>query len=507
MLGTEAAGSVSLLNVDMLDKPFKIIQLFGRGVRLKGCGMSLKRSGFFKKDYPETQIPKYIGILETLNLFGVHADYMKQFKAFLEKEDIPSDKGQPLILNMPVIRNKEYKKSGLYSLRVKGDADFKKAAAKLFLRFDSRIKPIVLDCYAKVQIEASQNRSTGEITKNRAVLRPEHLAFLNYDAIYSELQRYKTEKARHNVNITRRDVKALLQNNQWYQLLIPEDELAVRSFEDYKRFDKLAIALLTKYLDRFYYAEQNRWESQVVGYNLVFMDDNNENFLNEEKDEYSISIEDTAENETAILWIRKVIEEAVKAKNEKRMPNFINPRQGDMAVFCLPAHLYHPLLSLADGNMKIGISPVALNEAELKFVKALQVHITTYASDFADKEIYLIRNRSKKGIGFFDDAGFYPDFILWLLAGGKQYITFIDPHGMAREAFTSNKVGLYKRLKTEIEAALAKPSVSLTSFILSPTKYSGLYDKGATIAEWTENHVLFMEDSNYIKDLFSGILG
>lgn len=497
--------TMGLMNVGRSEGS-EIIQLFGRGVRLKGCKMSLKRSGFFKKDYPETQVPKYVGILETLNIFGVHADYMKQFKEFLENEDIPSDKGQPLILNMPVIRNKAYKKSGLYSLRVKGNADFKKTAAKPFLRFDSRIKPIVLDCYSKVQIEASQNRSMGEITKNGAVLSPEHLAFLNYDAIYSELQRYKTEKARHNVNITRQDVKALIQNNQWYKLLIPEDELVVRNFEDYKRFDKLAIALLTKYLDRFYYAEQNRWESQVVGYDLVFMDDNNENFLNEEKDEYSISIEDTAENETAILWIRKIIEEAVKSKNEKRMPNFVNPRQGDMEVFCLPAHLYNPLLYLADGNMEISISPVAMNEAELKFVKALQAHITTQASDFTDKEIYLIRNRTKKGIGFFDDAGFYPDFILWLFADGKQYITFIDPHGMAREAFTSNKVSLYKRLKTEIEVALAKPSVSLTSFIISPTKYSELYDKSATIVEWNENHVLFMDDSNYIKGLFSGIL-
>jgi hypothetical protein len=36
----------------------------------------------------------------------------------------------------------------------------------------------------------------------------------------------------------------------------------------------------------------------------------------------------------------------------------------------------------------------------LNFVKALQKHITTHADHFMDKELYLIRNRSKKGIGF-----------------------------------------------------------------------------------------------------------
>ena len=167
--------------------------------------------------------------------------------------------------------------------------------------------------------------------------------------------------------------------------------------------------------------------------------------------------------------------------------------------------MYNPLLYLAKGNVEIGISPVALNEDELKFVKALQKHISDHATYFADKELYLIRNRSKKGIGFFDDAGFYPDFILWLIADDRQFITFIDPHGMGRESISSSKVGLYARLKDDIETTLTTPSVVLTSFILSPTKRSELSDKSATIKEWNEKHVLFMDDSGYIERMFTGI--
>lgn len=496
--------TMGLMNVGRSEGS-EIIQLFGRGVRLKGCKMSLKRSGFYKRDFPETAVPKHIGILETLNIFGVRADYMKQFKEFLENEGVPSEKGQLLDFKMPVIRNEVYKKSGLYSLRVKGGADFKKSAAKPFLRYEVGVPVVTLDCYSKVQFESSQKRGAGEVTKNTATLRPEHLAFLDYDAIYSELQRYKAEKSRHNVNITRKNVKELLQNNQWYKLLIPEEELVVRRFEDYKRFGKIAVALLKKYFDRFYYAEQNRWESQVVGYDLVPMDDDNENFLNDEKDEYSISIDDTSENETAILWLRNVIKEVEKAKKEKRLPNFAIPRQGDMEAISVPAHLYNPLLYLAKGNIEIGISPVALNEDELKFVKALQKHISVHSADFADKELYLIRNRSRKGIGFFDDAGFYPDFILWLIKDGKQYIAFIDPHGMGRESITSSKVALHRRIKTDIQSKLAEPSVTLNSLILSPTKYAELADRSASKEEWINNNVLFMEDLNYIERLFAAI--
>ena len=64
------------------------IQLFGRGVRLKGYQGRLKRSS--KLDVPAT-IPKDIQALETLTIFGVKAQYMEDF-AFLELEEMPTDK-------------------------------------------------------------------------------------------------------------------------------------------------------------------------------------------------------------------------------------------------------------------------------------------------------------------------------------------------------------------------------------------------------------------------------
>jgi hypothetical protein len=77
----------------------QIIQLFGRGVRLKGKGFSLKRTT------PQER-PKGIHLdkLEALNIFGVRASYMAAFKDYLREEGItPSD--EILELDFPTRAN------------------------------------------------------------------------------------------------------------------------------------------------------------------------------------------------------------------------------------------------------------------------------------------------------------------------------------------------------------------------------------------------------------------
>ena len=59
-------------------KGSQIIQLFGRGVRLKGRDMSLMRSSRLDP----ILAPKYLYLLETLNVFGVGADFMATFRDF-----------------------------------------------------------------------------------------------------------------------------------------------------------------------------------------------------------------------------------------------------------------------------------------------------------------------------------------------------------------------------------------------------------------------------------------
>ena len=75
--------NMGLLNIGRSEGS-QIIQLFGRGVRLRGRDMSLKRSSALQ----DNQHPDYIRLLETLNIFALRANYMAQFRDYLESEGI-----------------------------------------------------------------------------------------------------------------------------------------------------------------------------------------------------------------------------------------------------------------------------------------------------------------------------------------------------------------------------------------------------------------------------------
>ena len=87
--------TMGLMNVGKSEGS-QIIQLFGRGVRLRGCEGSLKRSSAFGPDPPDAA--EHIGVLETLGIFGVHADYMATFRDFLDEEGLPTGDVEEVLL-------------------------------------------------------------------------------------------------------------------------------------------------------------------------------------------------------------------------------------------------------------------------------------------------------------------------------------------------------------------------------------------------------------------------
>ncbi|EGN63615.1 hypothetical protein HMPREF0401_00408 [Fusobacterium animalis 11_3_2] len=88
-------------------------------------------------------------------------------------------------------------------------------------------------------------------------------------------------------------------------------------------------------------------------------------------------------------------------------------------------------------------------------------------------------------------------------------MVFIEPHGMLRETINSEKINLYKKIK-EYEKKIDNTKINikiprLESFILSTTEYINM-NSNFLKTEWENNHVLFMEDSDYIKKLLNKIL-
>jgi hypothetical protein len=119
------------------------------------------------------------------------------------------------------------------------------------------------------------------------------------------------------------------------------------------------------------------------------------------------------------------------------------------------------------------------------------------------------------GIGFFEERGFYPDFILWIIDGKKQHIVFVEPHGMlhANAYIHDEKARLHEALPDlakGIGVRSKRKGIGLDSYIISGTPYQDLYkkyDDGTWSREkFADAHILFPERSeeyNYIERMFT----
>ena len=206
--------------------------------------------------------------------------------------------------------------------------------------------------------------------------------------------------------------------------------------------------------------------------------------------------------EQVILAIEKLKKELEENKNSLLEVGVIKACRFGM-------HLFQPLFHVKKGG-KITILPVALNKSEFQFVEDLKdwVDKNTSRLNNEGRELFLLRNLSRgKGVGFFEAGNFHPDFILWIIKDEKQYVTFIEPHGLMHEGPASEKVQFHKRIK-EIEKRFNRPDIILNSFILSWTPHPHLR-WGISPKEMEANHVLFMTDDHdgYIEKIIKCING
>lgn len=109
--------SIRLLNIGRSEGS-QIIQLFGRGVRLRGLENSLQRSSVFNDREHRT----YIKLLETPNIFGIKADYMEKFREYLEKEGIDTAGYEKI--DLPIESNTRFLQKDLLTIRVEEGYDF-----------------------------------------------------------------------------------------------------------------------------------------------------------------------------------------------------------------------------------------------------------------------------------------------------------------------------------------------------------------------------------------------
>jgi len=460
----------------------EIIQLFGRGVRLKGKDFCLKRS----RRLDGNRAPAELERLETLNIFGIRADYMRQFKEYLEEEGLPANEDR-IDFVLPVINGLGTLK--LKTVRLKDGIDFKRQGPRPTLdQPDELLKrqKVTLDWYPKIQALASE-RGQGQLLeaeRNRAVFSPAHLAFMDWDGIYFEMQRFKNERAWFNLNLSREKMVELLTSPAWYDLYIPQDLMDFRSFEQVRQWQEIVLSLLKKYCDRYYKYQKAAFENDYLEYRELAPGD--PNFISE----YHILVEKSKQDILAKLQEIKQIVESGKLRDVEYQ---------QLRSIMFSQHLYQPLLYL--GNHMVEIKPVVLNQGERDFVLDLRNYYEGNKAFFQDKELYLLRNMSRgSGIGFFEAGNFYPDFIVWLVVGDDQRIVFVDPKGIRNlEGLNDPKIKFHQKIK-ELEVQLNDPKVKLDSFIISNTPYRAVnwWEKGISMDEFEKHHVLFQVEDQAV---------
>ena len=489
--------TMGLMNVGKKEGS-QIIQLFGRGVRLKGYGFCLKRSRAIRGKELER---KYQAI-ETLNIFGLKADYMKAFKDYLKDEGIPT--GERVEFILPVIYDKSYKDKTLKVLDLEDGKDFKKEV-KLDLKHSDVIgiyKKVVLNLYKKVDILESLSGTGNKLELNSKILEGTHLSFINVDNIFFALQQFKNEKNWSNLNISKVDIKDLLRKNNWYNLYIPDDDMKVNSFKKFAYFETIMIKLLKIYMKSFYEYKRSEWESQFLVYRELDEQKDRANLI----DSYTITVE---EKETEIIRRLKDLRTILESGeiNDDKLNNLYKK---NFSVFSFDKHLYNPLVFKDKGETALQIKPIELNKGEKDFVEDLNSYLDINKEKYENIEIYLLRNKSKTGFGFFTEGNFYPDFIMWIKKGDKQYISFIDPKGLLNlNTKDDPKINLSIKIK-EIEKRLNDEDVILNSFIVSVTPYREIKWRQDTLEKSVleDKNVLFQKDdkSSYAGKMFDKIL-
>lgn len=485
----------------------QIIQLFGRGVRLKGRDYSLKRS-------TPAQRPKgaHLERLETLNIFGVNAGYMAAFKEYLKEEGItPTDE----IIELDFETRPNLPKSKLKTLSLKDG--YKDNQIKGFKRtvypwlyevpaeFAGKIKEahITLDLYPKLEALASQDKGSagpeGNI-RHMGKIASETMALFDFDRIYLAVQEFKQLRSWSNLRLDRaRLMDFCLNHHDWYTLFIPKSELSIRGFADILKQEEILIRLLQDYTDRFYKSLKSAYEGQF--YDIVTVKEDDDTLLKV----YQFEIEDTEDGEA----YEKKLKQLQALVRDGKLGEASQWNAGQMVAICFDSHLYYPLFAI-EGAVPLKMRPLAFDApSEIQFVRDLEAFYQSPLGQqiIGKRSLYLLRNADTKakGLGFALAGNFYPDYLLWLVdeETGQQCLNFIDPKGIRQMNLTDPKLGLYKEVKV-LQDKLGDPKLTLNAFILSGTAFGDLLNVTCKQQELEDRNVLFMDEGGpaYLKKMF-----
>jgi len=495
--------NMGLINMGKGEGP-QIIQLFGRGVRLKGKDYSLKRE----------ENPDYIlKALQTLFIFGLNADYINAFLTTIEKEEVDYEE-----IVIPIRFNKpEEWEEKIYTIKTKEDFDFLEHPVKL--EFDENIlKNIKIDLRPKITIAHGLRVGSADTVIEESLDIPDnYFELLDWDSIYSDITNYKISKEMFNLLIDKEVLSQIIFSKK-YEIFIVESSglkienngskpiLRITSFDGVEKLHDLILMVLKDSIQKFYRREEKRKTMDYIEVEPLNIKKHSAMFP--EDNEIIIKIPKKLTND---------IIEVTNQLNEYNKGNFPGEWEKWDSSFIVhfDNHLYTPLIIWRKNKEEIKSIPVRLNKGETKFVSDLRKFLNRNKNSLGSIDIFLLRNLSRRGIGFFLSSGFYPDFIIWVKNENKQHMIFVDPKGIRNLGnFNDDKIQLCVSYIEEIEKNVNEKlkekaeSITLTldAFIISVSSYDDIkttFGEGKCTREDFEKHnILFQEDDTCIQKIF-----
>lgn len=460
----------------------QVIQLFGRGVRLKGKDKSLKRS------HALGGAPDWLESLETLYIVGWNADYLQTFRKMLEKEDLAKE-----LTPLRVVQ-KDLPSWAVVPQTPKG---FDCSAETWVLNNEG--PRVVIDLLpqvislapgaAGVTEEAARAGAATTILPGEAP----YSGLVDLDRLHAELLEYKVAKGYGNVFVKRAALRELLGSRCELRMLTEEAR-------DPARVHQAASRALKTYLDRFVRLRERQADSAHAEPALLVRE-------RQVVYEYRITVHAEGAGERLLKEIEELLHRPVK--------DLLGDAGEPLPRLYLDWHLFNPLLLEGDKDWQahVAVSPPPLVLSERKLVEDLRDFWEKKCKtpEYRDFEVCLLRNLPKVGVGVFVRSGFYPDFILWIRNRKMKAtrVIFLDPHGLHHEGVQGNdRFEAITKLRALGEDGRFKTrNIRLDGYILAPAKTTPDSIPGAKGMSWAdleERFPLLRQDGDYIEKLIEG---
>ena len=484
--------TMGLMHVGVGEGP-EVIQTFGRGVRLKGWNMTLKRHSESGAALPSEG--DALAELERLYVFGLRASYMQTFRDLLDREGIRTERET---IRLPVTWNFA-RRTDLKMLRLAPDRKYAHSGERPVLPGpgDKDSPRAVLDLYSRLRAVASNGGAAAGGGEGKRLVRlgPGHVALFDRTRMHDRLLARKRQRGWHNLSIEPDIVDRLFAEGRsdWYELYAPPEKLEVTGFRQMRALEDIAVDLVTEYADLFWRKRRRRWEHEQIEVVALTEDDPN----NVEAWELSVDATEV-----------RLIEDIHRLASHVAEGSF-DYHSLDLGIILARAHAWQPLLARlpllhAGKDRKVTVQPVPLDESERKVVEGLVALAEDGDPCLSGRELFLIRNRTHgRGISFFDDFHYYPDFIVWLKDGDRQHVVFLDPKGLSRFGGKERrKVRLHHEI-AEVEKRVrdTDPHLRLHAYVLSVTAPSLIDDGERSADAWKEDGVYFLGERDCLKQI------